>query len=110
GTVDLRGCSYEQIDDRRVRVSNSKLERSERFLVKLEGARHVGFRSSAIVGVRCPTMIAEIDYVISELKSHAKHRYSGAGFEARFLVYGRDAVMGELEKPRPLAHELGILI
>ncbi len=49
GTVDLRGSVYEEIDERRVRVSNSKMTDTDRYFVKLEGSRQVGFRNSAIV-------------------------------------------------------------
>jgi hypothetical protein len=111
GTVDLRNCEYEEIDRRRVRVSGSKMESSKKYILKLEGAKRAGFRSSAMVGVRCPTLIVEIDWVIAELKRHANHVYGGKDIATRFLVYGRDAVMGELEPMRDrVPHEVGVLI
>lgn len=111
GTVDLNGCEYEEIDGRRVRVSKSRMTVDRKYMVKLEGASRAGFRSSAIVGVRCPTLIAQIDWVTNELKKHAARHYHGPGIGIRFLIYGRDAVMGELEPNRHvLPHELGVLI
>jgi hypothetical protein len=111
GTVDLRSCEYREIDRRRVSVCKSKLIPTEKYYVKIEGARQVGYRSSVIVGVRCPTMIKEMDWVLAELKKHAMKNYADDGVALRFLVFGRDAVMGELEPMRRhLPHEVGVLI
>ena len=54
GTLVTVDSVYEQIDDRRVRVSGSRFELSNRYTVKLEGVRKAGYRTVFFAGVRDP--------------------------------------------------------
>ena len=58
GTLDLSNCKYEQVTDRRVRVSGSRFEPAKHYTVKLEGAKTSGYRSIFIAGARDPIFIA----------------------------------------------------
>ena len=115
GTLDLTETRLEQLDERRVRVSGSRYEANERYLVKLEGARRIGARAISIAGVRCPTMIARIDDVLAEAERRTREYFADAGvgadeYRIEFHLYGRDAVMKELEPNRDaLPHELGLV-
>ena len=60
GTLDPSNCKYEQVTDRRVRVSGSRFEPAKHYTVKLEGAKTSGWRS-IIAGARDPIFIAQID-------------------------------------------------
>ena len=42
GTLDLSNCKYEQVTDRRVRVSGSRFEPAKHYTVKLEGRQDLG--------------------------------------------------------------------
>lgn len=116
GIVDLTATRVEQVDERRVRVSGTRYETDQRYLVKLEGARRVGARAISIAGIRCPTMIERIDEVLAEAKRRTRAYLADAGVEpdtyrVEFHVYGRDAVMKELEPQRAsLPHELGLVV
>lgn len=116
GTVDLTATTVEQIDERRVRVSGTSYAADDHHLLKIEGARRIGARAISIAGIRCPTMIARIDEVLAEAKRRTRGYLADAGVEpdayrVEFHVYGRDAVMKELEPRRDaLSHELGLVV
>jgi hypothetical protein len=118
GTIDLTHSRYEQIDERRVRVSNSVWCPTPhgKYFVKLEGARHTGYRYIAMGGIRDPLMIAATDGVIAETREIIARTFKGSidpvDYNVNFRVYGKDAVLGVIE-PTPstaAAHEVFALI
>lgn len=113
GTLDLSECRYEQVTDRRVRVSGSKFVPSPRYSVKLEGARRVGYRSIFIGGARDPIFIGAIDGVLEDVKRDVREFFAdvpSASYALIFHVYGKNGVMAELEPARnATAHELCII-
>lgn len=113
GTIDLREASYEQINDRAVRVRGSRFIESADYTVKLEGAGIVGMRTIFIGGIRDPILIGQIDDYLSRIKADACKTYpeirSGAA-QIIFHVYGMNGVMGEFEPMADaLPHEIGLL-
>jgi hypothetical protein len=113
GTVDLRGVSFAQETDRRVRVSGSKFVADPVYRVKLEGAELVGYRTICIAGVRDPAALAHLDEMLEAARTRTAEQFSDLGraqWELHFRVYGRDGVMGPLEAETSLAHEVGLLI
>jgi len=112
GVLDVRGCTYTAVDDRSVRVAGSHHVEAERPTLKLEGAAVVGYRATFIGGVRDPILIGQLDIFLARLEKHlgTVHPDLAAG-TARliFHVYGRNAVMGELEPSGQIPHEVGIL-
>lgn len=67
GRLLLHNASYEQLQDgRSVRVSGAVYEKSPSYMVKLEGASHVGFRTIFIGGIRDPVLISQIDQFLSD--------------------------------------------
>jgi hypothetical protein len=116
GTIDLTDSRYEQIDERRVRVTGSVWKPTPRYCVKLEGARHTGYRAIAMGGIRDPRMIAATDGVTEETRQIVTRTFAGAidpaDYHLGFRVYGKDAVLGAIE-PTPSmegAHEIFVLI
>lgn len=108
--LDLCACQFEQLDERRVRVTGTRSKRTDDYWIKLEGARPVGYRAITIAGVRCPTMIRCIDSVLEQLKAATHKRIDNPSLRITFLKYGLDAVMRELEPDKMLPHELGLLL
>src|SRR5438067_173602 len=111
GHIDMRDCRYEQYDERTVRITGPRYVPAEEVRVKLEGAGKIGERYVGIVGVRDPYTIEHIDDVIAWARAQAKEQLGTDGWELHFTVYGRNAILGELEplKASP-AHELGIVV
>jgi hypothetical protein len=116
GTIDLTHSRYEQIDERRVRVTGSVWNPTPRYSVKLEGARLTGYRYLAMGGIRDPRMIAAIEGVIAETRDIVARTFAGAidpaDYHVNFRVYGKDAVLGAIEPTRGTAqpHEVFALI
>ncbi|MFE3280842.1 acyclic terpene utilization AtuA family protein [Nocardia sp. NPDC059239] len=108
--LDLAECQFEQLDDRRVRVSGTRGQRSDDYWIKLEGAKPVGYRSFCVAGVRCPTMISMLDKLLEEACRHTQARVPDPSLKITFHRYGLDAVMGELEVDTALPHEIGLVI
>ena len=113
GELDLTGCSFTELPGGRVEVRGSKHVETERYWVKLEGVRRVGYRTIAVAGTRDPIMIREIDGILAGVKSQVKEILKAESVSGRifFHVYGKDGVMGALEpEKRVRGHELGIVI
>lgn len=114
GTLDLRGLRFDQLDERRTRVSGAVWRPDDTYRVKIEGAGKVGDRALAIMGIRDPYTLARLDDLLEWSRMKLTERYGSpaeAGYEVFFHVYGRDGVMGYFE-PRPQVdgHEVGIVV
>ncbi|MBS0549002.1 MAG: acyclic terpene utilization AtuA family protein [Proteobacteria bacterium] len=113
GTLDLSQCRYEQVTDRRVRVSGSKFIPSDPYTVKLEGAKTAGWRSIFIAGARDPIFIAQIDAILDEVLANTRAYFADVPPETYRLIphlYGKNGVMGDLEPVKVPAHELCIIL
>lgn len=114
GQSDLRESTYEQIDPRRVRVSGSRFIPDAVPMLKLEGARHRGWRNVLIAGLRDPIMISHIDTMQRDAVQRARELLAGridpSQYEVTFRRYGLDGVMGALEPERRVPHEIGLVI
>jgi hypothetical protein len=116
GIIDLTHSHYEQVDERRVRVTNSIWRPTDRYYVKLEGARQTGYRCIAMGGIRDPRMIAAAEHVADETRAIVDRTFAGAidpaDYTLQFRIYGKDAVLGAAE-PNPSlagAKEIFVLI
>lgn len=113
GHLDLTKTTFSQDAENIALVKGSRFVKSEKYTIKLEGTRRIGFRTVSIAGARDPLMIEKIDEVIEGVKARVKDNFKDAGFEYKLLfkVYGRDAVMAQLE-PDPVCegHEIGVVI
>jgi hypothetical protein len=114
GVLDLTGCQFEQVDDRRVRVTGTQFVKSDQYTIKLEGAKPVGYRTISLAGIRSPDLIAQLDTVLESVKDQVFQNFEDietAEVKLLFRCYGRDGVMGELEPMRQAQpHEIGLVI
>ena len=113
GTLDLSHCTYEQVTDRRVRVSGSRFEPAKPYTVKLEGAKTSGYRSIFIAGARDPIFIAQIDEILAKVLAATRAYFKEVPEETYRIIphlYGKNGVMGELEPVKTPAHELCIIV
>ena len=104
GELDLSQIQIEELDDRRVALRGARY-RDLPPALKVEGAGCVGQRSLCIVGCRDPRMIAALDPILDEVRTAV----SSEGAKVSLKVYGRDAVMGDLEQAPGGVHEVGIV-
>jgi len=112
GLIDLSACSFSDAGAGRVEVRGSRHEPSPQYMVKLEAARRVGFRSISIAGTRDPVMVRDIGEIIEAVRGQVQAMAAGTlRGTTHFHVYGRDGVMGPTEPVRETkSHELGIVI
>jgi hypothetical protein len=116
GVIAVEHAAYEQLDDRRVKVTGSAWIPAEVPSVKLEGARQVGFRAVTIAGLRDDRLINRFDEFLDRFRSLLTASCRSMGIEdgqwsATFRAYGRNAVLGGLEPRINLpGHEIGLVI
>ncbi|MDK2810487.1 MAG: hypothetical protein PWP27_1405 [Clostridiales bacterium] len=113
GVLDLTETKFEQETDRVVKVSGSKFIPSEKYTIKLEGAKKIGYRTISIAGTRDPIMISQIDEIIKGVRERVEDNFKDAEMKyfLDFKVYGKNGVMGPLEPQEEInGHELGIII
>lgn len=113
GVLDLTDTSLQQETDRMVRVSGSRHIPAEKYTIKLEGVRRIGYRTVSIAGTRDPVMISKIDSIIAGVRERVDDNFKTLNikFFLDFKIYGRNGVMGDYETKKEITgHELGIVI
>lgn len=117
GILDMVNSRFEAVSDRITRVSDSVFVPSEdgSYKVKLEGAGCVGSRAYHIVGIRDTNAIAHIDQILEDTYRKVDEIVSphrrGEDYQLYFHVYGKDAIMGDLEPQKSVeSHELCVVI
>ena len=117
GTLDITASTYEQQDEVTVRVSGSQFVTANDYSVKLEGAELLGFQSMIVGGVRDPLILSQLDSWLDRIHDQATDEIArfmqvavdDERYRIGFHVYGRDAVMGQLESGGRPGHEVGIV-
>lgn len=110
--MDLSGCSFSEAGKNRVRVSGSRLEATSDYLIKLEGARLVAYRTFVIAGVRDPLLIGKIEQVEDLVRTSVQTQYSEIdplSYSINFINYGINGVMGDLEPLHDIPHEVCVM-
>jgi len=113
GSLDLTGVTFTEIGGGQVEVRGTRFVPTRPYAVKLEGARPVGFRTLSIAGTHDPILIASIETVAAQVKARVEEllRRESVQGQVFFHVYGRNGVMGALERgDAPDPHELGLVI
>lgn len=116
GYLDITTATYEQFDEKTVRVTGSRFVTSEKYTIKLEGVKRIGYRTICIAGIRDPMMVSRISLILDEVKQIVKDRLSTIGVTEKdytliFRVYGLNGVMGDFEPIKETkTHELCIIL
>ena len=100
GTTDLSDTVFEQANVRRVKVYGSRYQPAQKYTVKLEGAKKVGYRSIYIAGMRDPIAINAIDEIIRNVRNEVEEYFkdiSNQEYQMIFHLYGKNGVMGRYE-------------
>lgn len=111
--MDVSGAEYRQVDERSVRVSGGRWIPAEPYTVKAEGAAEVGYRAISVFGVRDPRFLGRLDEIVKEIEERTRGYFEFLGegaYRAVVRVYGRDGVLGVMERDAGVGHEVGILV
>jgi hypothetical protein len=118
--VDTELAEYHALSDRLVRVTGSRFRPATEYTVKLEGSQLVGYQTVVIGGIRDPHIIRELDTLLPKARAYFDTRIAelfpgqmaNQHYDINYRIYGRDAVMGQLEPLRgsEAAYEVGVLI
>lgn len=117
GEMDLTDAAYEQIDERRVRVSGSAFH-PRPYTVKLEGAAKIGYRAMVLGGVRDPVILEQFDSWFDGLKDHIAENVEAVygpeirdRYQIHYKVYGQKGVLGDREPdPANIGNDIGLLM
>jgi hypothetical protein len=117
GTLDITDSTYVQEDQLTVRVAGSRFDPAGEYSVKLEGAELIGFQTMLLGGVRDPLILCQLDTWLERIQHYITRsigrtmglELDGERYRLGFQVYGRNAVMGELEQLSVSGHEVGIV-
>lgn len=115
GLLDLSQAVFEQENERAVRVSGSRYETRDKYLVKLEGAASCGYRTITIAGIRDPKLIANFDIYLENVRQRVSDTVlplrEGIDYTLHIRAYGRDGVMSDSEPEKDATpHELGLIL
>ena len=120
GIVDTQLAEYRAISERLVRVTGSRFRAAAEYTVKLEGSQLVGYQTVVIGGIRDPYIIRALDTLLPKARAFFDMRIADLfpgqltknDYDINYRIYGRDAVMGQLEPMREsgAGYEVGVLI
>jgi hypothetical protein len=117
GILDTTFSVYEAVNDKVVKVTGSKFEKSEKFTIKLEGTRLAGYQTIVVAGIRDPLILESLDKFLESCETSIKKRIrntypdlSEDDWKVHFRVYGRNGVMEKREPTPDIGHEVGLII
>ena len=112
GHADVSTAAFEQVTDRRVRVTGSTFTPAETPGVNIEGVKQSGYRTISVAGMRDPTLIDNLDYVIDQVHETVDTRvdYANDEYTIQIRRYGRDAVPMVQTPHQENPSEIGIII
>ncbi len=96
--IDTSGARYEQLDNGRVRVTGTTLQRIP-YTIKLEGAGRCGYQSVAMVGVRDRQVMQDPQYWVNGLDEFVQGKLASLNIDAsqyqrNFNIYGYNGTYG----------------
>ena len=115
GTLDTSQAEYRAVDDKTVRVEGSRFEPAAQHTIKLEGSAIAGYETIALVGIRDPNILAQIDTwieILDEILTDRVRALLGldrAEYETQLSAYGHNAVLGGLDPDTATPREVGVL-
>ncbi len=115
GHLDTRQARYEAIDETSVRVTGSQWVPSERYTVKLEGARIAGFQVIVMCLLRDPRYVENAQIWADDIKSKCDAKVRDRlglrddDFTIELRLIGHSASFGPLETERSDPIEIGVL-
>lgn len=112
GHLDVTQAQYEALDERRVRVTGSRWIESDRYTVKLEGAKSAGFQTVSIALVREPRYVNRVREWVADIQRLCTEKAQirvGRDFSIELRLIGADATLGDLDQGVRMGSEVGVM-
>lgn len=115
GHLDVTDARYQALDQTRVRVTGSHWVPSDRYTVKLEGARRVGYQSVLLTLLRDRQYVENArkwcDDILVKCRTKVEARLNLApeDFAVELRIIGQNATLGDLENRESSSAELGVM-
>ncbi len=115
GHLDVTGASYAALDDTSVRVTGSKWVPSDRYTVKLEGARAAGFQTVLITILRDAHYVANAAKWAADIETKCSAKVCDRlgltpdEFSIELRLMGQSASFGALETKSVTPAEIGVI-
>ena len=116
GVLDVSEAKYQAIDTASVRVTGSVWHSTDDYTVKLEGARLVGYQTSALVMLRQPRYVTaarqwtERLHIFLTDKIQQQMDLAESEYDVEFRHIGVNATLGDLETLESTPAEVGVLM
>ncbi len=115
GVLDVTDAKYEQLDERRVRVTGSVWD-PKPYTMKLEGASGGQFQTIMFIGITDPDVLANLDLFQTKMHDRLVQRVvrttglDAGSFDISLRVYGWNAVSGRpVPEGTPPPREVGVM-
>lgn len=111
--LDLSNCDFKQYEEGVVKVTGSKLNPTDTYSIKLEGARKVAYRTFVVAGIRDPLMIKEIEDIQEDILLQVQSYFEEiptTDYKINFYNYGKNGVMGIKEPEVFSGYEIGLMM
>jgi hypothetical protein len=112
GQAELHHAKYEQLDDRRTRISGATWKEAPRHTIKLEGSKRVGERAVLFCGAADPRFIAQREEILRDVSKVVRDLVcedAEEDYTILWRMYGVDGVTDRLADT-PLPGEIFMLI
>ncbi len=113
GTIlNLENSRFDQTSENAVEIKNSKIAHTDKYYIKLEGAKKVGYKTFVVAGVRDPMMIERLTEIEKESEKQVREHYHeipAEDYQINFINYGMDGVLGDCEFEKFKGHEVGVM-
>lgn len=115
GHLDVTEARYVSLDARRVRVTGSQWVPSDRYTVKLEGARIGGYQTTIMAVLRDERYVANAREWTEKLHAFVSNEIekrmglTASDYDLEFRLIGVDSALGALETKPSNPSEVGVL-
>ena len=115
GHLDVTAARYAAVSDRAVRVEGARWVPSDRYTVKLEGARIAGYQTVSLVTLRDPRYVAAAEEWCRQVaRRHADVVAARMGLSpddwmCELRIIGRDSTLGAAETASGSPVEVGVM-
>jgi hypothetical protein len=115
GHLDVTAAKYTALDETSVRVTGSKWVPSDRYTVKLEGARVAGYQTLLLATVRDRRYVENIRAWVDDIaRRHAQRVANRMGlgpeeYSCELRIIGVEATLGALESRSEAPAEAGVM-